>query len=114
MKKLIFDIETNGFLNKMTKIHCLVIREYGSEDYYVFRHNDEENNIADGIAMLMEADWLIGHNIVRFDIPAIQKIYPDFQPKARVRDTLITSKVVFSDQKKLDYKFWKKKSSMCR
>lgn len=45
--KLIFDIETDGFLSRMTRIHSLVIRDVTSDDVdarpapYIFRWHDE-------------------------------------------------------------------------
>lgn len=39
--------------------------------------------------MLATADCIVGHNIINFDIPAIQKVYPWFKPQGRILDTLI-------------------------
>jgi DNA polymerase-1 len=38
--------------------------------------------IKEGIKRLSEADELIGHNIIKFDLPAIAKVYPTFAYKA--------------------------------
>ena len=35
--------------------------------------------IDDGVALLQSADELIFHNGITFDVPAIQKLYPEFQ-----------------------------------
>jgi DNA polymerase I-like protein with 3'-5' exonuclease and polymerase domains len=48
--------------------------------------------------MLMNADQIIAHNGIKFDIPAIQKIYPWFQPdESKVYDTLVMSRLIWSD-----------------
>ncbi|WP_266156760.1 DNA polymerase [Dyella silvatica] len=58
--------------------------------------------------MLMEADAIGGHNIIGFDIPAIQKVYPWFKPKGLIRDTLIMSRLIFTDLVERDFNFAKK------
>lgn len=110
MKSLLFDIETDGLLNSLSKIHCLVI--YDTETQQVFNCKNLKNNITDGeylsieagISMLQDADEISGHNIVKFDIPAIQKLFPKFNPKGKVFDTLLMSKLVYPDIGEIDDK----------
>ncbi|MCF4099802.1 DNA polymerase [Maritalea sp. P4.10X] len=46
--------------------------------------------------VLEKADQLIGHNIIKFDIPAIQKVYPWFKfDEGKVSDTLILSRLIW-------------------
>ncbi len=79
----IFDIETDGLLNEMTKVHVL-------------SWMDNDNNVQhthDYVAMRIffeEADILIGHNIIRFDIPAVEKLL-GVKIKAKLVDTLALS-----------------------
>ena len=85
--KIIFDIETNGFLSDATKIHCIVTRDIetgliGSFDY---------NNIEQGLKIISDADLLVGHNILKFDLQVIKKLYPNFKYKGEVFDTLLCS-----------------------
>jgi hypothetical protein len=55
----------------------------------------------EGVRLLMklgEAGKLVGHNIIPFDIPVIQKLYPWFTvPLANIVDTLVLSRLFFSD-----------------
>lgn len=53
--------------------------------------------VAEGLKLLQEADEISGHNIVKFDIPAIQKLYPNFNPKGKIFDTMLMSKLVYPD-----------------
>ena len=80
--KIIFDIETDGFLQNLTTIHCFVTYEIDSKRTRRFR-----DNIIEGIGYLEQAQVLIGHNIKKFDIPALKKIY-SFSPKGEIFDTL--------------------------
>lgn len=97
---LIFDIETNGFLNVVTKIHCLVIKDTGTGDV----HSYTQDNMKDGLELLMQTNDLIaGHNVIKFDIPVIQKIYPEFTvDPSKVVDTLVLSRLIFSDLRERD------------
>ena len=83
---LIFDIETDGLLDETTKIHSLVIYDTEKEQLYSC-HSGVEGitdgkyySIEAGISMLQAADEIAGHNIIKFDIPVIKKLYPSFCP----------------------------------
>lgn len=89
---LIFDIETDGLLDKVSKLHCLVIHEPNGKRYS-FADQAGYRPIAEGLDMLEKADYLIGHNIAEYDIPAIKIVYPQFNPRAVIRDTLIMSRL---------------------
>ncbi|WP_210321205.1 DNA polymerase [Aquibium microcysteis] len=57
-------------------------------------------SIAEGLRMLYEADELIGHNIIKFDVPALQKVFPWFKPRAALLDTLVLSRLIWPEIKK--------------
>lgn len=89
--KLLFDIETNGFLENATKVHCLVIKDVETGKVSKF-----SEDITTGLEMLMSSQQIIGHNIIKFDIPMIQKIYPWFSyDPAKVFDTLVCSRLIW-------------------
>lgn len=106
---LIFDLESDGLLDTMTVIHNLCIREYETGRVWTFRRNKYEDNIEEGVEMLMNAETIVGHNIASFDIPAIALIYDWFDPTALVRDTLVISRLIFTDQKDKDFRLWRRK-----
>jgi len=102
LKPTIFDIETTAIdnfrtLQGLTAIHCLVIRQ--GKNTVSFTGDD----IVDGLKFLREQDLIVGHNILGFDIPAIQKLYPGWKPSGLVRDTLIMARLVYPNQKDQDY-----------
>ena len=102
---LVFDLETNGLLRDLTRIHCISI--YDSETDEVQSFNDEFNNqysITEGLSRLDSADWLIGHNIVGFDIPAIQQLYGYFTPRGGIIDTLLLSRLFHPNLLDIDWK----------
>jgi len=102
---LIFDLETDGLLHELTRVHIMVIREFETGRSWVFRRNRHEDNILEGIKMLNEAETLVMHNGVGFDCPALWKVYgEDFSPKGKMRDTLVMCRMYFADQKERDFR----------
>lgn len=102
---LTFDIETDGFLDVLTRIHCLTVKVHNDFDegsYYRYRFNADMNNIEKGLKWLQDAPSICGHNVIKFDIPAIQKLYPWFKPKGKVLDTLVMSRLIWTNLKDLD------------
>jgi DNA polymerase-1 len=102
---LIFDIETDGLLDELTKVHCLVLvdTETGHADGY----GPGEAELRDGFARLMDhanaGGYIIGHNGIKFDIPAIRKVYPWFTvPQSSVIDTLNLTRLIWPDLYNLD------------
>jgi DNA polymerase I-like protein with 3'-5' exonuclease and polymerase domains len=98
MKEIVFDIETNGFLEELTKVHCLVVSVDGGPAQAF-----NGGRIVDGLDMLGQAEVLIGHNIQDFDLPALRKVYPTFNPSGLIRDTLIMSRLIWPDITEQDY-----------
>lgn len=60
--------------------------------------------LSEGIALLSRAKTLIGHNIIDFDLPAIEMCYPDFVTDARIIDTLVMCRMCFADVKEKDFR----------
>lgn len=100
---MIFDIETDGLLDSMTKIHSLVIRDaLNPAKFLSFADQPGYRPIAEGIAMLESVDEVIGHNIIAFDIPAIQLLYPNFRVKHKT-DTLVLAGLIYPNVEEKDY-----------
>ena len=94
---LVFDLETDGLLNDATKIHCIAI--YDSETKKTTSYNDEcpgkgmSEPVVRAVQYLEQADSIVGHNIIGFDIPVIRRLYPFFNFTGTVIDTLILSRL---------------------
>ena len=84
MKQYVWDIETDGLLNELTKIHVIAWQEVGSSEVHHTHDYDEMREF------ILGADVLIAHNQIRFDIPAVEKIL-GIEVKARLIDTLALS-----------------------
>jgi DNA polymerase I-like protein with 3'-5' exonuclease and polymerase domains len=83
--KIVFDIETDGL--KPTKIWCIVAKVVDGSIHKFPPHKIEE-----GIKFLQDADVLIGHNIIGYDIPVIKKLC-GVDLTNKVEDTLVMSRL---------------------
>jgi hypothetical protein len=99
---LIFDIETDGLYNDVTCIHCIGIHDLNTEETYVFNDVGTQQPITKGLQLLEDADTVIGHNIIGYDLPVIHKLYPWFQRVVGVLDTLVLSRLYHTDLLELD------------
>ena len=102
---LVFDLETNGLLHDVTRIHCIAI--YDSTTDEIETYNDEKNNrysISEGVNKLLVADTLVGHNVIGFDLAVLGKLYNYFTPRARVVDTLLLSRLYHPNIYDIDHK----------
>ena len=97
--RLVADIESNGFLDNLTKIHCIALMDI--ESGRVWSHGPD--GIEKAIEEMMSASELILHNGICFDIPAIKKLYPNFSTEGiKVTDTLVLSRLIKADLKEDD------------
>lgn len=103
---LYFDIETDGLLDTVSKLHCMCIYDDVSDKMY--RYNPD--TVSDGVKMLIKAVnnnvHICGHNIINFDIPALEKLYPEFRvPYDKhylIVDTLVVARLVYSNIDTID------------
>lgn len=96
-RKLVFDLETDGLLDQMTVIHSLCIADFVTGEAWSFADQEGYRPITEGLKMLEDADWICGHNVIAFDLPAIAKIYPDFKEPEVVYDTLVMARMFYPD-----------------
>ena len=94
MKQLVFDIETNGLLHELDKILCLITQDAATGEINIYADSLGYEPIAKGLRELSMADALIGHNIINFDLLALQQVY-DWTPSntTKVFDTWVISQV---------------------
>ena len=83
MTEYVFDIEADNLLDDATKIHVL---SYAVPDGAVVSITDYDEMRS----FFLSADRLIGHNIVRYDIPLVEKLL-GIKVKADLVDTLVLS-----------------------
>jgi DNA polymerase-1 len=93
-KFYVFDLESDGLYDKVTKIHCIVIYDITGQQTFSYG----PDCIAAAIDHLATADVLIGHNILFYDLPVLQKLH-SFDYKSRIIDTLICTRLIWPKEK---------------
>jgi len=104
MRTLFFDIETNALedftnLTDLETVHCLSVYDPMTPKMVTFAGD----SIHRGLTALAEADRIVGHNVIKFDIPALKKLYGFSPPLVKVVDTLVLSRCIFSDLRNEDF-----------
>ena len=104
--KLIFDLETNGLVKEVTTVHMIVCQDVDTEEVHTFINDGEGvNQIEDGLKLLDKADELIGHNILDFDFPVLEKLYKwKSKSNLKVSDTLVLCKLSDPDVQNTDFR----------
>ena len=89
---IVFDVEADNLLEDATKIHCLSYTSNGSDVKTLFSYDEMRT-------LLLSQKGLIGHNIVRYDIPLLEKLL-GIKIKSRLFDTLPMSWVLNTNRGK--------------
>tara|TARA_R110000764_G_scaffold155658_2_gene243423 strand:- start:364 stop:2088 length:1725 start_codon:yes stop_codon:yes gene_type:complete len=106
MTTYVFDIETDGLLDEVSEIHCIVMADMTTRKLKKF--TSASNSIEEGLQLLSEATQIIGHNIMEYDLGVIKKLYPTWHTSAVITDTLICSRLMWGNMYEVDathYKF---------
>lgn len=100
---LIFDLETDGLLDEVTKIHCLVTKDAQNGLVNAYTGHDIEGGIKSLMDAVKRGETVSGHNIIKYDIPVIQKLYPWFKlDTTKVFDTLVATRLIWANIKDND------------
>ena len=107
MNEIVFDIETDGLLDTVTKVHCLVMKQ--NHQITVATTNQEIKNALE----VLKTSQVIGHNILGFDLEVLRRLYGFEMSLEKVTDTLILSRLLHADLrtedsqvKRLEPKYW--------
>lgn len=108
MARYAFDCETDGLLDTLTKVHSLVLTDVDTRERISCHDGEGFVPVEKGLKLLMGADEAIGHNVIKFDIPALTKVYPWFKlEETKVKDTLVLSRLIWSNIKDHDFRLTK-------
>lgn len=106
--RYVFDLETNGLLGEVSRVHCAVLYDLDTHELLGFRPKD----LGKFLKIYRSASLLVGHNIIGFDVPVIAKLYGLTPNDAcELIDTLPLGRLIYSDIKQDDFpkaKAWKK------
>lgn len=99
MKIGIADIETDGLLDTVSKIHCLVIKDKSSGKNYRY----SPSQIREGLEHLSTFDLTVFHNGVAYDYAVIEMLHNDIKLPNMI-DTLLMSRLIYPDIKDKDFR----------
>lgn len=104
---IVLDSESDGFVHQLTRLHSLVLRDAENGQIIKSCTNDDRKyaSIEEGLELLSNARTVIGHNILGHDLRAIQKVYPGWAFKGKVRDTMVISRVAWPKDRLRDADF---------
>jgi DNA polymerase-1 len=99
LKRILFDLESDGFLEECTKVHCIAAADVDTGERWDWKPGE----LPSALELLDQADVLIGHNIQRFDIPVLTKLH-GFKPRKypAVLDTMIIARLIFPNVRDTD------------
>lgn len=104
------DIEADGLLDTVSKIHVLVIDDlrHGLKAY-------SKKDVAEGVCRLKDAvaagNILVAHNGIGYDFPVLQRLCGLTIPIEQQEDTLVLSKLIYPDiTRQLDESLVKQKT----
>lgn len=92
-KSFVFDTESDNLYADITKFHVFCLHDLDENTFLVFRQHQSWH----ALRLLSEADLIIGHNIIDFDIPSLEKIYQGWHTYAKIRDTLVLCRLLFGN-----------------
>lgn len=98
MRRGIFDIETDGLLDEVTRVHCIavvVVNERGDVLHQPTLYAGYD--IHDGLRLLDTCDVIVAHNGIAYDVMVLWDLYR-WKPKAAVEDTLILGRLLYPDR----------------
>lgn len=110
MSAFVFDIEADGYLDNLTKIHCVVVCD--TVEGVIAAYHDAplypcHGSLEEGLNLLATSDCIIGHNIAGFDVPAIQKVEPELPIlDPFLIDTQKLCEILFPEVKKQSIENW--------
>lgn len=79
-----FDIEADGLLDDVSRVHCGCIKDHESGEIHSYIGKDI-------LPALSSYDVLIGHNCIAYDFPVLRKVF-GYEYEGEVRDTLLISR----------------------
>lgn len=115
---LIFDLETNGLLPDVSKLHCinLIDVETGKEERYTDHecYQDLDGSYTDvpcprtgdaaaGLERLRKAKAICGHNGIGYDVPVLRHLFPGWEPRGVVHDSQVSARLIWTNIKEVDF-----------
>jgi DNA polymerase-1 len=96
LNRLHFDIEADGFLDTVTRVHCIHAKDVDTKQKFAFG----PDAIAQGLELLSKADEGIAHFGIGYDFAVLEKLH-QFKLK-KATDSYVVVKTMRPGQKDSD------------
>ncbi len=83
--KLVFDIEADGL--DPTQIWCVCAKYVGTPEVHTF------TDVATFKAFIKDVDEVIGHNVIGYDVPVLERLWDIDFSNVKITDTLVLSRL---------------------
>ncbi|MCL2714606.1 MAG: DNA polymerase [Alphaproteobacteria bacterium] len=97
--RLHFDIECNGLLDTVSKVHCIAAMDVDTHEQFEWGPKE----IPQALETLSKADKLVAHFGLGFDFPALEKVHGFVVPPEKQVDSYIIAKLIKPGQKDHDH-----------
>ncbi len=108
MRLAIIDVEADDLLEKLTRIHSLVLRDYVTNEVISCADQPGYRPIEEGLEIASKAEVLFAHNGISYDFPALKKIHPKWTYRGKVFDTLVAARTRWNHIKDSDFDLHRK------
>lgn len=108
---LLWDIETNGLLPDVDKLHSLCIRDVRTGERWSCASDTSHGHLSlkEGKELVADAALSFGHNMLRYDEPVLRHLDPKWNHGAILIDTLVLAKMLWPIDilKQKDFPKWR-------
>ena len=103
---LLVDVEANGLLDKVSQIHCMVVLDVVRDSSGCLLTKPQASSLTRyrphqiplAIERLKNAQTLVGHNLIGYDLPALWKCRGGWNNVPLVLDTLVVSRFLWPER----------------
>lgn len=105
-----YDAETDGFLDTVSRIHCINMIDRADGKRLRFNHGRysdgtkarRDGTIEEGLQLLRTTRTIAGHNVIKYDNAVFEKLY-GWHRLGPVLDTKVASALIWPDMRDIDF-----------
>lgn len=98
--RIVFDIEADGLLDTVSRIWCVVCIDIDTGKTYTFGGPDMTAWVGEFLEFSKKVTLWVGHNIIGYDLPVLERFTGLSVPLEQVLDTLVMSRLIKAQRSK--------------
>jgi len=106
--RIVLDCETDGLLHEVTTVWCIAVMDVDTENVTTFSPCHQGLDLSDFNSWLVQNHVveIIGHNIIGYDVPVLERLLGVDFSKVGVIDTLVLSRLYDPTRQSHSLKSW--------